>query len=134
MGLPKSNICHHCHTLYTTKNFRKQRYCSKRCSGIAKRQPVLYRLRAKLTNLHDPYDCWEWTGAKIHNGYGTMKATDRPRTAREQLTHRMMWIATFGPIPDDLLVLHHCDNKLCCNPKHLFLGTKTDNAQDLKML
>lgn len=130
MGSWKSSICQHCTAPFRSKNLPKQRYCSKRCGGLAKRLPVLERLRAKLTNLHDPYDCWEWTGATIGRGYGTIKRTDRPRTKREQLTHRTMWIETIGPIADDLLVLHHCDNPPCCNPRHLFLGTKKDNAID----
>jgi hypothetical protein len=27
-------------------------------------------------------------------------------------------------------VLHHCDNRLCCNPDHLYLGTDADNVRD----
>lgn len=130
MGSLKSSTCQHCHSPFTTKNLPKQRYCSKRCGGLAKRHPVLGRLRDKLTNLDDPYNCWEWTGATVGRGYGTIKITDRPRSNREQLTHRTMWIETHGPIRDGLLVLHHCDNPPCCNPKHLFLGTKSDNSLD----
>ena len=44
--------------------------------------------------------------------------------------NRYAWTITSGPIPAGLLVLHRCDNPPCCNPKHLFLGTKLDNARD----
>lgn len=45
--------------------------------------------------------------------------------------HRAVWIATKGPIPDGMLVLHTCDRPPCCNPDHLFIGTHQDNTQDM---
>jgi hypothetical protein len=50
---------------------------------------------------------------------------------RTRGAHRVAWTLTYGPIPKNLCVLHHCDNKPCCNPAHLFLGTKVDNARDM---
>ena len=44
--------------------------------------------------------------------------------------HRLAWVLTNGPIPDGLLVLHHCDNRKCIEPTHLFLGTQLDNMRD----
>ena len=56
---------------------------------------------------------------------------------REQLAHRAAWLLFHGPIPiyerhkyKTYGVLHHCDNKACVAPAHLFLGTQRDNALD----
>ena len=69
--------------------------------------------------------CWEWTGCRLRSGYGQIKWGDKIRRA-----HRVSWEIHFGPIPDGLWVLHHCDNPPCVRPDHLYLGTLVDNAQD----
>ena len=44
--------------------------------------------------------------------------------------HRMAYILYYGEIPNGMLVCHSCDNKSCCNPHHLFIGTDRDNRWD----
>lgn len=70
--------------------------------------------------------CWEWIGAKDPNGYGNFKIGKK-----YVKTHRVSYLIHFGKIPKRLYVLHHCDNTSCVKPQHLFLGTQTDNMQDM---
>lgn len=69
-------------------------------------------------------ECWVWTGMRFRTGlpYGRMRSNVLP--------HRFAYQHFVGPIPDGLLVCHHCDNPPCCNPAHLFLGTSKDNLRD----
>lgn len=59
-------------------------------------------------------------------GYGQIS---NPRGGTKR-AHRIVYRELRGPIPKGLCVLHGCDNPPCCNPEHLFLGTRTDNMAD----
>jgi len=74
-------------------------------------------------------DCLEWSRGTHRQGYGL---TNCPKFKKMVTTHRMAYELEFGEIPDEMHVLHKCDNPPCCNPDHLFLGTHQDNMLDMK--
>jgi hypothetical protein len=69
------------------------------------------------------HECWEWTAATCRNGYGKFNG--------KTIAHRVAWELTNGHIPENICICHKCDNKLCCNTRHMFMGTQSDNMKDM---
>lgn len=83
----------------------------------------------KFVISREPGECWVWRGVRnARGGYGQIHVG--PGRNQSAYAHRLSWSFVNGPIPDGLWVLHHCDNKGCVNPEHLYLGTVVDNAAD----
>lgn len=133
---PKERKCKRCNKTFLLNPRKSQRfqpvYCSRKCAKQAWGEENTHTLDVRFWRIvnkdgpvpsHQPHlgECWIWTSKCRSGPYGLLEG---------QLAHRFSWALHFGPIPDGLWVLHKCDNGLCVNPAHLFLGNAKDNTRD----
>lgn len=74
--------------------------------------------------IGQPEQCWPWSGRPNQKGYGRFCFR-----GQVVLAHRVAYALTHGPT--DLCTCHSCDNAICCNPAHLWSGTRGENNSDM---
>lgn len=133
-GPKKLKVCNHCHNLYEkpkqvrTGQWSRRKYCSQRCRA---RRLWTYRtelewaamelIKAKETLS----GCLEFQGRSYAIGYGEASVF-----GKRDFAHRLIYRIMVDDIPEGMFVCHKCDNPLCINIEHLFLGTALDNNRD----
>lgn len=110
--------------------FRDRRFCSHACS-------VATTGAERSSSFWDCVDrsggadaCWPWMRAINSNGYGSFWARGKSLTASRHAYELTKGEIQAGPGYHGFVVMHSCDNRRCCNPDHLSLGTQKKNSDD----
>lgn len=138
------NECEKCGKEFSWRRSKEQvipKFCSMKCRGHTGFRPG-GKIRIseltedeKIERLKKSFEkhvirqegCWSWKGPIAKGGYPVMSCRRKVGSDRG---HKVSWIIHYGPIPKRMHVCHKCDNPICTNPEHLWIGTFKQNNDD----
>jgi len=102
---------------------------TKSCGCLRKRNHFSITMESFMNKVYPEPNtgCWLWSGKVDKSGYGLSLATKMGLSR----AHRISYCLHYGEFDTNFCVLHKCDVRTCVNPQHLFLGTRTDNIEDM---
>jgi hypothetical protein len=103
------------------KSQRRNRFCSRRCSGLSRFPDALTRIRQSV--IIDENGCWLWKRF-LRDGYGRIKVNGKECNAS-----RVSYELHYGPIPFGMLLRHKCRVRACCNPKHMAIVDTSEQVE-----
>lgn len=89
---------------------------------------AIQKFLRRVDRSEDPAGCWLWQGYRNHKGYGRLSFKGRHVRAHRLAAHFFLGF----DLNSELFVCHRCDTPSCVNPDHLFVGTVSDNARDMR--
>ncbi len=122
---PENRLCRYCGLVFKPTYARMDYCCLDHERKTTRAENSLDRFLSKINFTPDENGCHNWIAGKTAAGYGHLCFFGKERYA-----HHVAYEFFLSPILNSLFVLHSCDNRACCNPVHLWLGTQWDNIQD----
>lgn len=137
-------VCEKKFPFYQNKGRPIPRFCSHKCRLAQGGSGAVILPRHKISDMSEEEKlerlkrsfekhvirqegCWGWKGSIAHGGYPVMSCRKAIGSDRG---HRASWMIHKGKIPKYMHVCHACDNPICTNPDHLWLGTHKQNNDD----
>lgn len=118
----KSQTCKEEECVSRLRSIRQLARYARDEEGIRNR--IIKRLDKKIVEQES--GCKFWTGAINACGYGTIGVN-----GKSKLVHRVIYELYYGPIPEGMVIAHHCDQPACCEITHLFLTDVIGNVYDM---
>ena len=115
-------ICNECRKSFVkTYRYPTHKFCSKKCHTTFYKKRTFDRFK-ELAIMNEGQSCWGWRGDVDAAGYGHIS---------KYTAYRISYELFKGKIKKGMHVLHKCDNRICANPEHLYLGSHHDNMMDM---